>query len=398
LLWLLKIRNKVWYIVVREESQSLMQYLRRIPYSSLGFRLALVSFLFNLSVESSIIFLPLRARSLGASDLEVGLIAASYGMAYFISSFIFGRRSDMHGRMAFIRWGLALSVAAYLIQIFAPTPLTLLAARGVIGFCLGVSSAALVAYVYEVGEQVGSFASYGSLGWFFGALIAAATRNIEVLFVVSAAASAIGFAVSLTLREEEVRRIKVAVIPVDVIWSNRKIYIPFLLRHAGATAIWSIFALYLSGIGANTLWIAIMDMINMGGQFIAMRLIQRFNPARIFTIGLLTSVLVFAVYGVATHYLQLIPVQILLAVAWSGLFVGALNFLMAKNVERGTAAGMLYATSSLSGGIGPFLGGAISQVWGFSTVMYVSSGLSFAGLLASRGLNPSDHDKRASER
>jgi MFS family permease len=136
----------------------------------------------------------------------------------------------------------------------------------------------------------------------------------------------------------------------------------------------------------------------MGGQFIAMRLIQRFNPARIFTIGLVTSVLVFAVYGVATHYLQLIPVQILLAVAWSGLFVGALNFLMAKNVERGTAAGMLYATSSLSGGIGPFLGGAISQVWGFPTLMYVSSGLSFAGLLASRGLKTSDYDKRVSKR
>jgi DHA1 family multidrug resistance protein-like MFS transporter len=382
----------------KKKVKQLMQHLPRIPYASLGFRLALVSFLFNISIETSSVFLPLRARSLGASDLEVGLIAASYGMAYFISSFIFGRRSDMHGRMAFIRWGLALSAAAYLIQIFAPTPLTLLAARGVIGFCLGVSSAALVAYVYEVGEQVGSFASYGSLGWFFGALIAAATRNIEVLFIVSAGASAIGFAVSLTLREEEVRRIKVAVIPVDVIWSNRKIYIPFLLRHMGATAIWSIFALYLSGIGANTLWIAIMDMINMGGQFIAMRLIQRFNPARIFSIGLLISVLVFAVYGVATHYLQLIPVQILLAIAWSGLFVGALNFLMAKNVERGTAAGMLYATSSLSGGIGPFLGGAISQIWGFPTLMYVSSGLSFAGLLASRGLKASDRDKRASKR
>jgi hypothetical protein len=30
--------------------------------------------------------------------------------------------------------------------------------------------------------------------------------------------------------------------------------------------------------------------------------------------------------------------------------------------------------------------------------MYVSSGLSFAGLLASRGLNASDHDKQAEKR
>jgi len=363
-----------------------MQYLRRIPYTSLGFRLALVSFLFNISIETSSVFLPLRARSLGASDLEVGLIAASYGMAYFVSSFLFGRQSDMRGRMAFIRYGVALSALAYIVQIFAPTPLTLLAARGVIGFSLGVSSAALVAYVYEAGAAVGSFASYGSLGWFFGALIAVATRNIEWLFAASAVASAIAFLISLTLREEAVSRIKVTVIPAGVIWSNRKIYVPFLLRHIGATAVWSMFALYLSGIGASTLWIALMDVLNMGGQFVAMRLIQRFNPIRIFTIGLISSVLVFAIYGIATHYLQLIPVQIVLAIAWSGLFVGALNYLLAKNVERGTAVGMLYSTMSLAGGIGPFLGGAISEVWGFSTLMFASSGISFVGLLASRGL------------
>jgi DHA1 family multidrug resistance protein-like MFS transporter len=363
-----------------------MQYLRRIPYTSLGFRLALVSFFFNISIETSSIFLPLRARSLGASDLEVGLIAASYGMAYFVSSFLFGRQSDIHGRMVFIRYGLAFSALAYILLIFAPTPMTLLASRGVIGFSLGISSAALMAYVYEAGAAVGSFASYGSLGWFFGALIAAATRNIEWLFITSAVAAAIAFLISLTLREEAVSRIKVTVLPLGLIWSNRKIYLPFLLRHIGATAVWSIFALYLSGIGASTLWIALMDVINMGGQFLAMQFLQRFNAIRIFTLGLVSSVLVFAIYGLATHYLQLIPVQIVLAIAWSGLFVGALNYLLAKNVERGTAMGLLYATSSLAGGIGPFLGGAISEVWGFPTLMFASSGISFVGLLASRGL------------
>jgi hypothetical protein len=275
--------------------------------------------------------------------------------------------------------------------------MTLLASRGVIGFSLGVSSAALMAYVYEAGAAVGSFASYGSLGWFFGALIAAATRNIDWLFITSAVAAAIAFFISLTFREEAVSHIKVSALPLGVAWSNRKIYLPFLLRHIGATAVWSMFALYLSGIGASTLWIALMDVINMSGQFLAMQFLQRFNAIRIFTLGLVGSVLVFAIYGLATHYLQLIPVQIVLAVAWSGLFVGALNYLLAKNVERGTAVGLLYSTSSLSGGIGPFLGGAISQVWGFPILMYVSSGLSFAGLLASRGLNAIDHDKRASK-
>jgi len=105
-----------------------------------------------------------------------------------------------------------------------------------------------------------------------------------------------------------------------------------------------------------------------------------------FTIGLVLSTLVFAIYGIANHYLQLIPVQMVLAVAWSCLYVGALIFLMKQNVERGTAVGMLYSTTQLSAGVGPLLGGAISQVWGFPTVMYVASALSFGGLLAFRGV------------
>ncbi|HUV52625.1 MAG TPA: MFS transporter [Dehalococcoidia bacterium] len=363
-----------------------MQYFNNSKFFSFPLRLAMVSLLYNFSIEASLIFLPLYAQDLGASRLDVGLIAAAYGMAYFVSSFIFGRRSDMHGRMGFIRWGLALSAVAYVFQIFAPSPMILLAIRGAIGFCLGVASASMVAYVYEAGGRVGSFASYGSLGWLFGAVMAAAARNYEALFIASSVGSAIAFLISLTLREEVVTRIKVAVIPVGVIWTNRKIYLPFLLRHMGATAIWAIFPLYLAGIGADKLMIAIINGINMGGQFIFMRLIQRFNPVRIFTMGLLVSILVFAIYGIANNYLQLIPVQVLLALAWSGMFIGALNYLLARNVERGTAVGMLYSSMSLSGGIGPFIGGAVSQVWGFSTLMFVSSGLSFVGLLASRGL------------
>jgi MFS family permease len=371
-----------------------MQHSGRIPFFSPALRLVLISFLFNLSMETSGIFLPLRARSLGASDFEVGLIVASYGMAYFISCLLFGRESDFRGRMPFIRYGLILAAVAYVPQLFAPTPMTLLIARGAVGFCLGVSSAALMAYVYEAGGEVGSVASYGSLGWFFGAVVAAAIRNVDALFIASAIASGIAFLISLTLREERVSPIRVAVFPVRTILANRRIYLPFLLRHTGAAAIWSIFPIYLQGIGASLSMIAVINGINSGGQFVFMQLIRRFKPVRIFIMGLAASVIVFAVYGVATNYLQLIPVQILLALAWSGLLVGALNYLLWKNVERGTAVGLLYSTHSLAGGIGPLLGGVTSQAWGFPALMYVSSGLSFVSLLAARGLGAAKGKKR----
>lgn len=367
-----------------------MQYLRSISNSSFfSLRLVLVSFLFNFSMEASRLFLPLYAKDLGASRFDIGLIGASYGVAYFISSFIFGRQSDMKGRLGFIRVGLALSAIVYIFQVFAPSPMILLGVRGLIGLCLGIVSAALMAYVYENGERVGNFAAFGALGWLFGSLMAAALRSYESLFISSAIATAFAFLVSLTLHEEKADRIKVAVIPLNVIWANRKVYFPFLLRHTGANIIWIIFPLFLASIGASKLWIAIIWGINVGGQFIAMRFIDRFKAARMVTVGLILSILAFASYGVANHYLQLIPVQIILAVSFSCLFIGALNFLLGNNVERGTAVGLLYSTSYLSAAIGPFLGGVISQVWGFKTVMYVASTLGFAGLIASRGVGNS---------
>jgi MFS family permease len=371
-----------------------MQYLRRIPSSSSSFQLALVSFLPNFSMHLSLIFMPLYADDMGASKLQVGLIMSSYGMAVFVSAFLFGRLSDIHGRLVFIRYGLGLAVVAYLLQLVAPNPIILLLVRGFVGFSFGISAGATMAYVYEVGSRVGSFASYGALGALFGSLAAAAILDYEALFIASAAGAGLAMLISLLLREEPRDHISVPAFPVGIVWANRKIYLPFLLRHMGASAIWAIFPLFLMSIGANKGWIGILWAINVGGQFVAMQLVQRFSPARMFTIGLLLSLGVFIIYGIASHYLQLVPVQMVLAIAWSCLFVGALTFLLRRNVERGTAVGLLYSTNHLGGGLGPLLGGAVSHFWGFGAVMFCAAGLTFGGLLASLGSGASAGTRR----
>jgi predicted MFS family arabinose efflux permease len=184
--------------------------------------------------------------------------------------------------------------------------------------------------------------------------------------------------------------VRVSLFPAKLIWSNRKVYLPYLLRHTGASAIWAIFPLYLASIGASKTWIALIDGINVGGQFVAMRFIERFNAAKAFRVGLLISIAVFASYGVATYYLQLIPVQIFLAIAWSCMYVGALSFLLKKNVEHGTAVGVLFSTTRLSSAIGPLLGGAVSQGWGYRPLMFVASALSLVGLITSQGVGDKD--------
>jgi MFS family permease len=373
-----------------------MKNLSRISAVPLPIRLAAISFLFSLSVQSSSIFQSLYADSLEASKFQVGLIGSSYGIAYFVSSFIFGRQSDRHGRLIFVRLGLALGAAAYVLQIAAINPMTLLAIRAGVGFCLGISSAAIMAFVYEAEGKVGRFAAYGSLGWLFGCVAAAvaaavtgATESSAIyyaLFGVSGAASALAFLLSFTLKEERGKTLRVPFFPLSLIRDNGRVYVPFFLRCLGSSAVWAIFPLFLVHIGASKLWVALLDAINMGLQFVFMRYVERFSSALVLAVGLVTSVIVFAAYGFSTHYLQLIPVEVLLAVSWSCLWVGSLSFLLGRSVERGTAAGLLYSMTYLSAGFGPLIGGFVSDTWSFRVLMFVASGLTFLGLILSRVL------------
>jgi MFS family permease len=362
---------------------------------SLPLCLAAMNFCSNTAYETSNVYLALYARSIGSSDLQVGYIAAGMGIALLLSSFIFGRLSDIHGRVRFIRAGLGLTSLSYIFQLLAYDPWTLLAARSFFGFCIGINMSVIMAYTYEQQRQIGSFISYGALGWLVGAMLAAIVKKFETLFAISAVIALVPFLLSFLLKEdrESLTPIRVAVFPLRLIKENYQIYLAFFLRQLGGTAIWTIWPLYLSGIGASKLWISVMDATNMSGQFVAMRVAERFNPARTLQVGLILSAVVFAIYGVANHYLQILPVQLLLAVGYSALFIGALNYLLQRHRERGTIAGLMNSTMSLSGSVGPFLGGAASHVWGYAAVMYAGAGLTLLGLLSSWKIHSSQVTK-----
>jgi MFS family permease len=356
---------------------------------SLALCLASINFLSNTAVETSNVYMALYARSIGSSNLEVGLIAAAMGITFLVAALVFGRLSDINGRVKFIRAGLALTSLSFYFQTLAHNPWTLMGARAFVGFCGGINVAVIMAYTYEHQKQIGNFISYGALGWLVGAMLAALVKVYHWLFIASAVISFIACLISFLLKEHKdtATRIQVAAFPVHLLKSNYKIFLGFFLRQLGGMGIWTVWPLYLSSIGATKFWISVMDATNMLGQFIASRFIERFNPARMFQLGLGISVVVFALYGAANHYLQIVPIQLLLAMGYSTLFIGALHYLLKHHRERGTVAGLLNSTMSFAGSIGPFLGGAISQEWGYGAVMYAASGITLVALLTSRGLN-----------
>jgi len=353
------------------------RYIPAVPWSSRGSEL--VTLFTNCAVEASVVFLPLFAQEIGASKLQVGAIGGAYGIAYFASSWVFGRQSDIRGRVFFIRLGLGLGVVTLAMQTLAVNPLILAFARALVGFCLGISAAALMAYNFEAGGGTGRFASLGALGWLMGAIIAVFIQNYHSLFLLSSASCGIAFAVSLSLKEQK-DRISLKPVTIRVVWRNIRVYLPFFLRHLGANMVWVIFPLFVATIGASKTWIAILDGINTGGQFITMMFIERLKESRLFLLGFLFSALVFLAYAQVTNYLQVIPVQALLAVAWSCLYVGALLLLLKNNEERATSTGILFSTISISGAAGPFLGGLVAQFWGYQLLMYLASGLCLVAL------------------
>ncbi len=360
------------------------------PKISTGLLIVLVTFLLNMAAETTAVFVPLYGQSLGASALQVGAIVSVNAIAFFVSSLISGRQSDIHGRLIFVRIGLGLLVVAYILHIFVREAGTLLLIRGVQGLCMGVVTAAFTAYTYEYQQQIGRYISFGSLGVLFGDFTAAIVRDYHSLFIASAVISLIGFVLALRLVESKQNRAASVTLPLSLLKADGRAYLSVFIRQIGAAGVFTIFPLLMISLGASRTWVAALNAINMISQFIAMRYVEKINPVVSFRLGLILSAVVFTAYGTLTHYQFFIPAMLLIGVGWSLLYIGVLVYLLRRNPERGSVSGLLFSTQYVAWGIGSFVGGGIAQVLGFSSVMLTGAGLALIAALTSRGLKADD--------
>jgi len=331
-------------------------------------------------METSGVFLPLFAEDIGASKFQIGVIGSAYGIAYAVSALVFSRQADRGGGVLLVRIGLGTVALVFFTQSLATSPLFLTLARASIGLCLGVTSAALMVHNFAGGRSTGQFASFGAMGWLIGSVVAIFLHDYQLLFVLGAAACALAFILSLRLKEQEVRPV-VRLKTLQVIRRNIRVYLAFLLRQFGANMVWVIFPLFLTTLGADKSAIAILAVINTTVQIIAMIFVEKIRESRLFVLGLVFSALVFLGYALATNYLQVIPIQILLAVGWAFLYVGALLLLLRHNEARATSTGVLFSSINLSASLGSLLGGYVAQVLGYQPLMYFALGFCVIGAI-----------------
>ena len=343
-----------------------------------------IQFLSNAATFLSRIFIPNMVKEFGASNLWVGIVLGVYNLMNFISYNIFGRASDIYGRRIFLRIGLFLSAVSFLLQIFAinATNLqTLIIVRALAGFTIGIYPAALIAYVYESKESIGKFSSYGSLGWGVGTFIAGIIAVYQDIFILSSFLFFVGFLISLGMPKASHRRIEVPVFPITLIRQNLRIYLPFFLRYVGAALIWTILPLYLVELGATMLWIGVLYTINTLTQFIVMRRLDKYDNESLIRAGLLLSIVALFAHSIASNPVEMIPVQVLVGLSWSLLYVGSISALTENNIERATVSGILQSLMCLALIFGPVASGMITSVYDFKVTMYLGALLSLLGFL-----------------
>jgi len=340
-----------------------------------------VNFCLSFAAMGSSIFIPLLGVQLGASDFEVGVVGAVHGIAFLLSSLFSGWKSDQLGRLLFVRWGLLISSAAFAIQLLADNVPLLIIVRCIVGFALGIATAATITYAFESGANMGKYSSYGSLGWIFGALAAALVGDIRMLFLLSCLACLLAFFISLSFEKMPSQKFSLPPNLWHVMRRDYKVYLAVFLRHLGAAAVWVILPLYFASLGLNNFWIGLLWGINFAVQFVVMRRLEKYSEFKLFFYGQLLSVLVFTGLAFATGRLYLICVQALTGVAWALLYVGALLIVLRSGRERGTAGGIFQSTLNLCNAIGPFIGGLIAQGCGYRGVILVAAALCLGGVL-----------------
>lgn len=349
----------------------------------------LISLLSNAAISSSALFIPMLAQDgLGASDAQIGVIVAVYGLMTFISFYLFGRASDVYNWEFFIHLGVGVSAITFFLQVltdpsfifpFLANPWLLAVARGLAGFSIGIFPAALTAYVYESNRPLGSFSSFGALGWSVGTFVAGVVALYWGVFVWSSVCLFLAFLISLMVPNISRSRLNIPLFPWKLMKKNWHAYIPFFMRHLGANCIWTIYPLYIQSLGANKFWVAVIYTVNTASQFIFMQFVDRFEGKVLLNAGLVFSFITFLMYPLAQHFYQLIPMQVLLACSWSCLYVGLLLYLMEYNIEKATCTGILGSVMSLATVFGALLGGSISQFFGFRATMYTAVAFTVVG-------------------
>ncbi|MFQ5976893.1 MAG: MFS transporter [Candidatus Heimdallarchaeota archaeon] len=306
-------------------------------------------------------FVPIFLQENSVSDFKIGIVAIGFAIMAGLSSWLFGRASDLTGRREiFIELGLVASSLSFLLQLFGTSFELMLFARALFGFSSGIFPPALTAYAYEARGRMGKFSSFGALGWGIGSLgggLLAELLNLEFVFFYGAILFAVAYIIAFFWLPERSRAKSTHGSVGQVLRENYVVYLAMLIRHSAAFAIWTFWSLFLLEIGAGLFEVGLIQFTNAFTQFVVMNLLtDRYESRKLIIAGLILSAIVFVLFATFPIFWIILLLQVLLGISWSALYVGALKSVTETSEDRSTAAGLLQSTQSMCALVGPIIG------------------------------------------
>ncbi len=335
------------------------------------------TFFQHAGVSIIFVFMPIIAKDVTDSILEVGLVVASFSFAQILSEIYFGRHSDKKGtRLKFIRIGFIGCAITFGLHYFADDITLLFLARIGAGIASGIMIPAMIAYAYEINvekKRAATIISFHALGWLVGIAVAGFANDLKLIFLISAALFSIGLMFTIKLpNTSQKREIKAGTIR-RIISKNRFLFLSLLLRHVGASAVWTILPIMLmEKLGADLYQISIIYVANTLTAFVLMNLMaSKIDISNVtkFKIGIGCTAFVFVGLSVIEDWWMAMPFMALVGATWAFLFIGG-NFHLMNNNPHSTSTGIFSSTLSIATVIGPLIAGSIAFAFDYTAVMY----------------------------
>lgn len=361
-------------------------------FCTVGFSTALAMSFYGL-------LFPLFAKQFGAGLFAIGALTSVLSLASFFASPAFGFLSDLFlKRKQFVFWSTIATGALLALNAAASSYEQLF----FLALLIGVTTAASPVFLAMLSESVrkgfrlqfGFYSAANSAGAGIGIVTAGFLAEAYGFSFVFLASGLITIAAALFFQkiipEAEYTQEDKKKVPIPHCVYG--VYLASFLRQTAASGLWAIFPLYLLQFTKSLSELSLLYAANALLQPVFMFLISKTmnNTSRLalFTVGLVASLAGFGVYAIAADVFQVAIAQVIIALSWSCISLGANEYVLEKTAVKTHAEteGFLNSAFLLAGAVGAFIGGLLAEAYGFRTMILILSALMVAGIIVAIAL------------
>jgi len=341
---------------------------------------------FSMSMGAGIVtpIIPLYARSLGASYVEIGLVGAFYAIAYMLLAIPSGKFSDRFGRRVVIAASASLSGVVSILYLLAGNVNHLILIRAIDGAAWTLFWPSIEALTTEIsgpsaGKAMGlSTASYGfgsMIGGFLGGLIVT-YFGFRATFVLYLALSFVTSLLTVIIQEEGSSKRSFKAMGTSstqpLTWDKATLVLPCVVSVSYSSVlaiVLTLFPVYAEGLGMETFWIGVMFATFWFGRIISFIIAGRFSDKlgrkAILAPALVGSAVASLLVALSGEIWLLSGAILILGISLGATFPVTIALIsdVVPPSSRGIAMGFFEASSGLGMLIGPAVGGVMAEIF-----------------------------------